>query len=111
MHFLLKILGKFLVNIVAIILLGKFFSDFIIANGPLSYAIAAIVLTLVNVFIRPVLKLITFPFILITFGLFNIVLHIVILYITDALTPALSIGSTPTLVWASLILGIINSII
>lgn len=110
MHLILKGLFKFLMNGALLYVLTRVFSDFIIAEGLISFAVAAFVLTLLNIFVRPVLKLITFPLILLTFGLFNVVLYIVILYIADALTATLTIGSLSTLVWSALILGIFNSI-
>jgi putative membrane protein len=110
MHWILKGLFKFLINGVFLYALTRVFSDFIIAEGWLSFVIAALILTLLNIFVRPILKLITFPLILLTFGLFNFVLYIVILYIADAVTATLTIGSLSTLVWAALVLGIVNSI-
>ena len=111
MRWLLKIFLKVLVNAGAIFLLAQFFSDFKIPDDYIALAIAAGILTALNLFVRPLLKLVTFPLIILTLGLFNIVLYGVILYIADALTPALTIGSISTLFWSALILGILNSII
>ena len=111
MHFLWKLILKVAANSVALFALTQFFNDFIIFGGWKSIVIAAIVLALLNIFVRPILKFITFPIILLTFGLFNIILYIVILYTADALTASLAIGSLSTLFWASLVLGIINSLI
>lgn len=110
MHFVLKVLWKFAANGLALWGLTLFFAGFVISDGFISFATAALVLTLLNIFVRPLLKLITFPLIIITFGLFNIVLYIVILYAADALTETLMIGSLGTLFWAALVLGIVNSI-
>ena len=112
MKWLLKIIAKVAINAGALIALARFFSDFIIPNDIVSITVAAIILTALNVFIRPLLKLITFPLILLTFGLFNIVLHIIILYVATLIIPTtLTIGSISTLFWSAIILGILNSII
>lgn len=111
MNYILKVLLKFAINVAALMALTSLFSDFVIADGTSSFVVAAAILTLLNIIVRPILKLITFPLILLTFGLFNIVLHVVILYIADAATATLAIGSLSTLFWTSLILGILNSII
>ncbi len=42
--------------------------------------LVAAILTLVNIFIKPLIKLLTFPINLITFGLFNLVINLGILY-------------------------------
>ncbi len=40
----------------------------------------ALILTIINCFIKPIIKLVTFPINLFTFGLFNLVLNFAILY-------------------------------
>lgn len=111
MKWLFKILFKIALNAAALIALAQFFSDFKIPQDYLSIAIAAAILTALNVFIRPLLKIIAFPLILLTLGLFNIVLFVIILYVADSLTATITIESISTLFWSALILGILNSII
>ncbi|MEK7636245.1 MAG: phage holin family protein [Patescibacteria group bacterium] len=112
MKWLLKVIVKVAINAGALIALARFFSDFIIQDDFVSIAIAATILTALNVFVRPLLKIVTFPLILLTFGLFNIVLHVIILYVATLITPTtLTIESISTLFWSALILGILNSII
>ena len=42
--------------------------------------------TLVNMWVKPILTLLSLPFIIVTFGLFLFLLNILMLYITDWLT-------------------------
>ncbi len=42
--------------------------------------LVAAVLTIVNIFIKPIIKLLTFPINLLTFGIFNLVINFGILY-------------------------------
>jgi len=44
-------------------------------------------LALIQFFVRPILKVITFPLILVTFGLFNIFINILLLWILQLIVP------------------------
>jgi putative membrane protein len=52
----------------------------------------AIVFGLLNAVVRPVLKLLTFPFLILTLGLFIFVLNAVMLWLTGAISDALGLG-------------------
>jgi putative membrane protein len=52
----------------------------------------ALVFGVLNVVLRPILKLLTFPFFIITLGLFTFVLNAVMLLITSGASDALGLG-------------------
>ena len=52
----------------------------------------ALVFGVLNVVLRPILKLLTFPFFLLTLGLFTFVLNAVMLLITSAASETLGLG-------------------
>ena len=52
----------------------------------------AFVFGLLNVVVRPILKLLTFPFLILTLGLFIFVLNAVMLLLTSAASNALGLG-------------------
>jgi putative membrane protein len=52
----------------------------------------ALVFGILNVVLRPILKLLTFPFFIITLGLFTFVLNAVMLLITSGASDALGLG-------------------
>jgi putative membrane protein len=54
-------------------------------NGWVIYALMAIVLGLVNAIVRPLLKLMTCPFILLTLGLFVLVINGLTLWLASAI--------------------------
>ncbi len=56
----------------------------ILASGGWQLYIAGgIILGLLNVFVRPILKFLGFPFILLTFGLFMLVINAIILWLLE----------------------------
>ncbi len=52
----------------------------------------ALVFGVLNVVVRPILKLLTFPFLILTLGLFIFVLNAVMLLLTSAASQALGLG-------------------
>jgi putative membrane protein len=62
-------------------------------TGPwLSLLLVALVFGLLNAFVRPILKLLTCPLILLTLGLFTFVINAVVLWLTSAISESLGIG-------------------
>lgn len=67
-------------------------------------------LSIVNYFLKPILKLLFGPLILLSLGLFTIVINMIILYIVDSYTPELAIANIQALFWATILLGFANFI-
>lgn len=65
-------------------------------------------LTIVNYFLKPVLRLLFGPFILLTLGLFTIVINMIIIYIVDRSTADLTITGISALFWTTILLGFAN---
>ena len=77
-------------------------------GGALSALLAALVLGLVNAFIRPVAVLLTLPLTIVTFGLFLLVVNALMLKLTAALVPGFSIRGVMPAVWGALLLTLFN---
>ena len=111
MWFLLKFVIRIALNAAALYIAGYLLDGFILP-GNLEYLIlGGFVLALINTFLKPILKFISFPLILVTFGLFSVVINIIILLIADHFFTQLSIQDFWTLFLSSFIIGIANSII
>ncbi len=98
-------------NILAILLADYLFEGFSFTGNFKDLAIAALVLTAINTFIRPVVTLILSPFILITLGLLSIVINAAILYILDIFQNPISIEGYKTLLLATLIVSAANIVL
>ncbi|MDU2583252.1 MAG: phage holin family protein [Anaerococcus hydrogenalis] len=70
--------------------------------------ITALLLMLVNAIIKPILKLLSLPLTIITFGLFSFIVNAIVLEITFNIASGASINSFGTALIASIILAIIN---
>lgn len=66
--------------------------------------LAGIVLGLFNYFLKPILKLITLPLRLLTFGLFGLVINMAIIWVVDVIfTPEINIIGLWPLFWTALL--------
>ena len=73
--------------------------------------IAALVFTLVNWIIRPIVILLALPAVILTFGLALILINTFMLYLTDWIVPSFETGSFWWTLVAAIIVSIINLLI
>jgi putative membrane protein len=107
---MLGFLVTVLVTAVSLLILARISIGLDVDNAG-SALVAALVLGLLNATLRPVLGFLAFPITLLTFGLFSIVLNAIVLYITAALVDGFHVRGFVNAVIASILLGILNSII
>lgn len=69
--------------------------------------ILAVVLAVINLFIKPVLKLLTLPLTIITLGLFSLVLNALLIMLAAMVVPGFSISGF----WAAFFFGIVLALI
>jgi|SRR3989338_2549304 len=105
--FLLRILGSSL----ALYTASWLVVGFGFTGGIKEYAIAGIVMGFLNVIVRPVLKLISFPIIILTLGLFTIVINALILWLVDYIFDFITINNIMALVWATIVIFVVNMIV
>ena len=73
--------------------------------------LAGAVLAVANAIVRPLLKLFSFPLIIITFGLFLAVINMIVLKVVDYLFDTLSIVTVGALFWGTLLISIVNGLV
>ena len=71
----------------------------------------AAILTLINLIIKPIIKLVTFPINLLTFGLFNLVINFGILYAVSYFIPQYALDDPLSAFIASLIIAIAYTVL
>jgi putative membrane protein len=71
----------------------------------------ALVFGFVNAFIRPVAKILAFPLIILTLGLFSIVINALMLWLTSALSAAFGFGFHVRGFWAAVFGALVVSIV
>lgn len=105
---------KFLINtlattiavfVVAQILPGVFLEDVT------SAFIVAIVLGVLNTFVKPFIKILTLPINILTLGLFSMLVNIALLYLTDYLVKGLTLSSFLTVILFGFLVSVISSVL
>jgi putative membrane protein len=76
-----------------------------------SLLVAAIVFTLANAFVKPVLAVLSIPFIVVTLGIFYFLINVLMLYLTDWLVNDFEIRSFWWAVLGAIIVSIVNGIL
>ena len=106
------------VNALGLFIVSKLLSGFVFGPSIISPILAGVTITILNAIVKPIIKLFSFPLVMLSAGLFLIVINAFILYLTVYLIQVMDIeGATLTVngpltyVWASIILGIANSTI
>ena len=85
----MSFLIRLLVNAAALWVATQFVTGVTYHGAPLPFVAVALVFGLVNAVIRPILKFFTFPFFILTLGLFAFVLNALMLWLTSALSSAM----------------------
>lgn len=108
----MRILSRFLARAaltgIALLIAQEFVSGFEQKGGIKGLVIAALVLALLNAFLKPILKIVTAPLIWLTFGLFHAVIHIGLLWLADFLLPQLAFHDTISLVITAVLIAAAN---
>lgn len=107
LRFIIRILG----NALAISLAAYFVQGFSFPRNWKLLLLAGLVLALFNAVIKPILKLISFPLIIVTFGLFSLVINTGLLWLLAQVFTELKIVGFWAYFWATIIICLINWII
>jgi len=100
-----------LLNALALIITSKIVPGFVVSDF-WSAVLAAIVLGVINTFIKPVLLILTFPLNIVTLGLFTFVINALVLVMATAVVPGLTITNFwPTGILAALVLSVVSTIL
>src|SRR5690348_17286997 len=83
-----------------------------VTGGVVSYLWLALLFGIVNALIGTILRILTLPLMLLTLGLFSVVVNAVVLVITDSLSGSLSIDAFFwTAIWAAIVLSIVSMVL
>jgi putative membrane protein len=73
--------------------------------------VAGLVFTLANFFLKPVLTILSIPFIIVTLGIFYLLINVFMLYLTSWIVPKFTIESFWWAVLAAIIVSVVNMIL
>jgi putative membrane protein len=104
-----KLLVRLVINAVAIWVAAELIGGISLDTAdPTGVALVAIVFGIVNAVLKPIAKLLGFPFIILTLGLFTLVINAGLLALTAGVVDALAITGFWPAVWGALIVSIVS---
>jgi putative membrane protein len=92
---------RLLVNAAALWVATRIVPGVSFDGGALPFFGVALVFGVVNAFIRPLLKLLTLPLIIVTLGIFALVVNGLMLWLTSSLSETLGLGFRVSGFWAA----------
>lgn len=104
----MRLIARFLIVAAAVWLVAAYVPGVMVREGISSYLIIAAIFAVLNVLVRPALKLLAFPLLVLTLGLFLIVINAAMLGLTALLTDRLAIDGIGTAVIASLVISAVT---
>ena len=96
---------------VATIIVPNLDYDFGIEGAIWKFLLIALIFGLVNTFVKPILRILTFPITMVTLGLFLLVINALMLLLTDFISDQLGLGLVVGDFWAAILGSIVISIV
>lgn len=106
----MQIILALVLNALALIVTAYIVPGIAVANFTTAL-LAAIVLGVVNTFIKPILSFITAPLKVVTLGLFTFVINAVVLFIVSAVVPGVTVDGWVPAILGAVVLSIVATVL
>lgn len=110
MKFLVKIFIRISLNAIGLYLTAQFIDGFFVTDNRWELLQLGFWLGMANFFLKPILKIISLPLIILSLGLFTILINTAMLLLLDHYSQNLTISGFFPAIKAVLVLGLINFI-
>lgn len=102
----MNLLKKLLISTIIVLLLSYFLKPGVQVDNIATALIVAVVLSLLNTFVKPVLVFFTLPITFFTLGLFLLVINTIMVYVCDYLVDGFEVNSFLTAMLFSILLSV-----
>lgn len=103
---MVKLLAELILNAIALILASRLIPGIAVTDFTSAF-LAAVVIALINTFLKPVLVILTFPVTLLTLGLFRLVLNALLFALASSFVSGFAVSGF----WAALLGSIVYSLL
>ena len=103
-----ELLIRWAFNVIALFVAAWLLSGVSYGDQWWTLLIAAAVFTVVNLLVKPILTILSIPFIVVTLGLFYFLINVLMLYVTDWVVPDFEIDTFWWGALAAIIVSIVN---
>ncbi|PIY59657.1 hypothetical protein COY96_00600 [Candidatus Wolfebacteria bacterium CG_4_10_14_0_8_um_filter_37_11] len=107
----IKILFLFLLNALALYAAVYFVDGFEVTADWIEFSVVAAIFTLINIFIKPIIKLVLSPLIIITLGAGLFFVNAAMLYFLDFISDSVIINGIMPLLYATIVISIAHFVI
>ena len=108
---LTRFLLRWIVNTAAV-LVASCLVEGIRYQKPLDLVVASLLLGILNAFVRPVLKVLSLPLLILTLGLFSLVINALLLYFVGwLLYPKFTVANFSAAFWGALVIAIVSVVL
>lgn len=111
MKFLARLILAFIANAVAFWATSYFVPGFEISYELTNFLIVSGLFTIINLYIKPIVKMILSPLIILSFGLFTLVINAALLWGLDLVSKNLTISGLMPLIYATVIISLVNLVV
>jgi|SRR5690625_2610718 len=101
---------RVVLNTLVFLVLANFLDGFYV-NDWTAAILAAVILSLLNAVIKPIITILSIPVTLLTLGLFYFVINGLMIWMTSYLVAGFTVGSFGQAILVSLILSLVNSLV
>ena len=106
-----KFFLRWAINVVGIYLAVLILPGIDFMGGWTGFLWLALIMGLLNALVRPLLKLLTCPLIVLTLGLFTLLINTLIFWLTSSIGQSLGLGLTVDGFWSAFLGGLIVSVV
>ena len=106
-----KFILRWVINAVALFLAVYLVPGVNLQGGWVSIIWLALIFGLINAFLRPLLKLLTCPLIILTLGLFTLLINTFLFWLTSQVEQAFGIGFTINGFWPAFLGGLVVTVV
>lgn len=107
----MKLLIKLLLSAASVMIIANFLPGVTLVDPIKDAIIVALVLAVLNLFVKPILVILTLPITIVTLGLFLLVVNAIIILLAGKLIGGFSVDGIWTAILFSILLSILQSIL
>ena len=106
-----ELLARLVGNLAALWVASEIFDEMTYGDSFWVLLLAALVFTLVNWVVKPIVAILSIPFIIVTLGIAYFFVNVLMLLLTSVLVPDFAVGGFWTYVGATIIIWLVNLVI
>jgi putative membrane protein len=106
-----ELLARLVGNLAALWVASEIFDEMTYGDSFWVLLLAALVFTIVNWIVKPIVAILSIPFIIITLGIAYFFVNVLMLLLTSLIVPDFAVGGFWTYVGATIIIWVVNLVI